>query len=54
MIIVGLNTTVMEVGEGENALVSVEVLFGSLEKEVLVMFSTLDDSALGADIYMNA
>ena len=42
----------LEVDEGEDALVNVEVLFGSLEKEVLVMLSTLDDSALGMYMYI--
>ena len=47
MIIIGVNATTPEVDERQDALVDVEILFGSLEKEVLVMLSTLDDSALG-------
>ena len=50
MIIIGVNKATSEVIEGDDALVNVEVLFGSLEREVSVMLSTLDDSALG--IYM--
>ena len=47
VIIIGVNATTPEVDERQDALVDVEILFGSLEKEVLVMLSTLDDSALG-------
>ena len=47
MIIIGVSATTPEVDERQDALVDVEILFGSLEKEVLVMLSTLDDSALG-------
>jgi hypothetical protein len=51
MIIIGVNKATSEVIEGDDALVNVEVLFGSLEREVSVMLSTLDDSALGGQDY---
>ena len=47
MIIIGINPATSKINEGEDALVDVEVLFGSLEREVSVMLSTLDDGAQG-------
>ena len=52
MIVIGVETLTPEVVEGEDALVNVEILFGSLEKEVLVTLSTLDESAQGTCIYV--
>ena len=47
VIVIGVETLTPEVVEGEDARVNVEVLFGSLEKEVSVVLNTLDDSAQG-------
>ena len=47
MIIIGVNPATSKINEGEDAVVDVEVLFGSLDREVSVMLSTLDDGAQG-------
>ena len=52
MIIIGVSPATSKVNEGEDSLVDVEVLFGSMEREVLFMLSTMDDSAQGLYIYI--
>ena len=50
VIVIGLNPVTLEVAEGEDAVVNMEILFGSLQKNVVVTLSTVEESAQGISV----
>ena len=50
MIVIGLNPVTLEVAEGEDAVVNMEILFGTLQKNVVVTLSTVEESAQGISV----
>ena len=47
VIVIGLNPVTQEVHEGSIATINMEILFGSLEKDVVVTLTSLEQSAKG-------
>ena len=47
VIVIGLNPVTQEVTEGNRAVMNMEILFGSLSKDVVVTLTTADESAKG-------
>lgn len=47
VIVIGLTPVTQEVVEGEGAIVNVEILFGSLQRDVLLSLTTVGENATG-------
>ena len=52
VVIIGINPVYPEVREGEDVIIRVELLVGSLQKNVSVTLTTIDGSAQGIYIYV--
>ncbi|CAI8026308.1 IgGFc-binding protein [Geodia barretti] len=53
MIVIGVNPVTQEVTEGSNATINMEILSGSLEKDVVVSLTSVEQSAKGGEDYMS-
>ena len=47
VIVIGVNPVTQEVTEGSNATINMEILSGSLEKDVVVSLTSVEQSAKG-------
>ena len=51
VIVIGVNPVTQEVTEGSNATINMEILSGSLEKDVVVSLTSVEQSAKGIGFY---